>query len=276
MSDRRPLLMRVRPFSIRERFYERFYGSGAAGYAGLYEDAPLAFAPKIRLRLRPSDTAHQRIAFTGFYELEETRMMTALAPDCRLLVDVGANYGYYTCLWAGLRPDNEVIAIEPSPGCAAGLRENIARNSLVGRVTVLECAAGDETGKMAFDAGRDGQTGWGGLVKDGPGGAMTDMIEVRVRKLDEIMADAGHDMIDVLKIDTEGADALVIAGAERLFKERKVRHIFFEENVVRMEALGLARGAAQGMLKAFGYRVREIGRSGDRAMLSKWRADRGE
>ena len=68
-------------------------------------------------------------------------------------------------------------------------------------------------------------------------------------------------LIDVLKIDTEGADAWVLDGAEQLLMSHRVRHVFFEQNLPRMTGLGIPRDAPFRTLESCGYKVETIGRN---------------
>jgi len=65
--------------------------------------------------------------------------------------------------------------------------------------------------------------------------------------------------IDVLKIDTEGADTWVLQGAYQLLKEKRIKHIFFEENKVRMSALGILSETAKDLLLSCGYQITPMG-----------------
>ena len=91
-------LRNLQPLSLREKLYYRLISKSANKYSNLFESASLQFAPNIKLKLEPMDVGHQVIAFCGFYELELTRRIVALAKQCGLFVDVGANYGYFSCL----------------------------------------------------------------------------------------------------------------------------------------------------------------------------------
>jgi hypothetical protein len=59
--------------------------------------------------------------------------------------------------------------------------------------------------------------------------------------------------IDVLKIDVEGADTWVLQGCETLLEQKRVRHIFFEQNEARMKPLGIGRDEAVTFLRSVGY-----------------------
>jgi hypothetical protein len=84
---------------------------------------------------------------------------------------------------------------------------------------------------------------------------------VEVTTLDEaIFAAAPDPKVDVLKIDAEGADAWVLEGAERLLRERRVHHVFFEQDDRLQHRLGVSRDAPQAILSRCGYEPRRIGR----------------
>src|SRR5712692_11705428 len=100
---KRPLLMSVVPLWLRERLAYRIYLKRAHTFEQLFVDASLHFAPGITMNLLPTDSAHCIIAFAGFYELALSRRIAGLAGFGGKMIDVGANYGYYTCLWAGAR-----------------------------------------------------------------------------------------------------------------------------------------------------------------------------
>lgn len=201
------------------------------------------------MELHPTDEGHSHIAFAGFYELALTKMIVALANRGGLLVDVGANYGYFSLLWAAANPRNTVVAYEAAPRNYAALLRNVERNGLRDRIAAESNALGRENGVMRFEFGPDEQTGWGGFSKD-PVWKNTD---VTVTTLDELLSEQTE--IAVLKIDVEGADTWVLEGARELLKQRRIAHIMFEENLKKMTALGIERGTAQRILRENGYEL---------------------
>ena len=62
-----------------------------------------------------------------------------------------------------------------------------------------------------------------------------------------------NELIEVLKIDVEGADTWVLEGCERLLRDKRIKRIFFEQNIGRMEQLGIQAGVAQTFLRDLGY-----------------------
>ena len=57
-----------------------------------------------------------------------------------MLVDVGANYGYYSLIWAFLNSSSIVHAFEPAPQNIKMLNSNIAKNNLGDKVHTHVCS----------------------------------------------------------------------------------------------------------------------------------------
>lgn len=72
------------------------------------------------------------------------------------------------------------------------------------------------------------------------GGAAGHSEEVDAVTLDGVLETSEFSRVDVLKVDVEGAEAMLFAGAGRLF-ERRRPEILLEINGPAYEALGLAR-----------------------------------
>jgi len=250
----RPLLLQLLPPRLRQAVTYRVYLKQCKKWRAIYEAAPLAFCPQVTMHnLIPGDIISGNIAFNGFYELGLTREIAKLSRTASLFVDVGANMGYFSLLWAGLNPDGRVIAFEASPRIAGLLQNNVAQNGLADRIQCVPKAAGQKKGVAHFDVGPVEQSGWGGITNE----ASSANIEVPLVRLDEELPDAE---IDVLKIDVEGADTWVLYGCEQLLKKRKIHRIFFEENPSRMAALGIATNEARKFLSDVGYACSPIGR----------------
>jgi FkbM family methyltransferase len=249
-------LRRIRPISLRERLFYRLALRIDAFNPREFNDATLHFAPSVKMRLSPTDVAHRMIASSGFYELPLSRRLASLAKEGGLLVDAGANYGYYTCIWAAARTDNRVVAFEVAPANVTAIADNVSRNGFGDRVVVNGQALGNRKGEAFFSLGPEDQTGQGGLVPV----SNANVLAVDMTTLDDVFADSVK-TVDVLKIDVEGADTWVLEGASRLLAEQRISHIFFEQFPARMKMLGIAEDAAHRLLAKFGYQVTEVAES---------------
>lgn len=253
---KRPLILQLLPRRLRQSITYRVYLAKYDKWRNLFEVAPLAFCPKISMyNLVPGDIISGNIAFSGFHELELSREIVRSSRDGNLFVDVGANMGYFSLLWAGLNPHGRAIAFEAAPRNIQLIEHNINQNGLADRITLVPKAAGHKAGTVHFNTGPIDQTGWGGISND----TSTDTVEVPLVRLDEELPDS---MIDVLKIDVEGADTWVLYGCEKLLKKKQIRKIFFEHNNVRMAELGIGANEARDFLTSVGYTCIPFGRDG--------------
>jgi len=239
------------PLSLRERISFKLHRF----YSNLNDkNISLVFDKHVRLDLSKTDWGHKSIIFNGFYELALSRAIAKYGAEGGLLVDVGANYGYFSCLWASKNSLNKVLAFEASPVNIGPLKNNVNKNGFNDKITVVPIAAGKEKGNLKFTlGGNDEQTGWGGFVMDND----ENSIDVEVDTLDSYCEKNNIEKIKVLKIDTEGADTWVLFGAEKLLREKKVEHIFFEHNAVRMRLLNIGENEAIDFLERLDYKVEQ-------------------
>ena len=252
----RPWILRFVTQRARQSIASRIYLSQHNKWLHLYEIAELALCPRISMHdLIPGDIILGNIAFNGFYELELSREIVSLSREGNLFVDVGANMGYFSLLWAGINPRGRVIAFEAAPRNIKLVTHNIEQNGLADRITLVPKAAGHKTGTVHFNTGPIDQTGWGGISND----TSPNNVEVPLIRLDEELPDS---MIDVLKVDVEGADTWVLYGCEQLLKKRQIRKIFFEQNDTRMAELGIGANEARDFLASVGYTCISFGKGG--------------
>lgn len=142
--------------------------------------------------------------------------------------DVGANIGLYSWLVLSRRADAKAVLFEPDPENLAMIRATKARSD-IGRAEIVAAAAADKEGTLEFILDQvSGFTGGLDLGQKTYVGAHYRIdqrrIQVPALSLDTCLADrAGPDFV---KIDVEGAEHLVFAGATRLFSEERPVVIF--------------------------------------------------
>lgn len=167
-----------------------------------------------------------------------------------VFVDVGANIGLYTLKAARLvGPAGRVVAVEPGRAAAELLDANLALNRY-GHVSVVRKALSDRSGEAMLHhipAGNDPQAF--SLLTDGsaPGAE-----QVETTTLDALVAQLGLPRVDCVKIDVEGAEALVIDGGRETLA-RWHPTIVFEANSTLILRRGDAVDAAWVKLAELGY-----------------------
>lgn len=163
-----------------------------------------------------------------------------LKPGDRV-VDVGANVGD-TVLTSSLRVGSagHVIAIEAHPRTFSLLQDNLRLNR-VSNVAAVNSAVGEASGTVHFsDDRRDDMNRVGG-----------GSLEVAVERLDSIVADAGK--VDLLKVDVEGYEKFVFAGAPLLLARTKT--VYFEVSSVHFERFGYTIADVVSLLRDAGFSV---------------------
>lgn len=135
-------------------------------------------------------------------------LVNALPPNA-VCLDIGANIGVTALIMASRGGADRVFAFEPVPSNAAFLRHNLKDNGIK-TCTVVEQAIGDQAGTVTISD--DGPWSLVGGTRDRPASA-----SVKIGTLDQWYADnlAGT-RIDLIKIDVEGYEPNVLAGAARV------------------------------------------------------------
>lgn len=156
--------------------------------------------------------------FLALYEIYKRRFeagpierLREFVPDGSLVIDVGANVGFFTLLFADWVGAGEVIAIEPEDKNYRRLATAIEREGLSGRVRALKAVAAATSGTMLLQINplhpADHK-----LSRDGSG------LVVEAVTLDELVHDKGRLRPSLIKIDVQGAEMLVLQGTADILK----------------------------------------------------------
>ena len=169
----------------------------------------------------------------GFWEIWLTIFVARIVRPGMIAIDVGANFGYYTLILADLVGEaGHVYAVEPNPATAIALRRSIRLNVPGGRVSVVEAAAGTADGCQSLLYAPHGEPKNATVIASSnevsaSAGTVYTVSEVTV---DAIAAKRGR--IDFIKIDAEGAEEGIIAGALKTLTRDKP-HLVLEFNAAR-------------------------------------------
>ena len=207
IADRYPTPSIARGGAPRAVWKTLFYLVGPqARFAMRTADYRLWVDPKKR-----KDIA-RTILHRGQYEPIETEIMRRHLNPGMTMVDIGANIGHYAMVAARvIGAAGKVVAFEPEPENYAALAANLQLNDLV-RATAENLALGAVPGELTLyrdDANRGGHSLAQANVQRAGAGT-----RVRVTTLDAYAAEklVGR-RVGFIKIDVQGAEAQVIAGA---------------------------------------------------------------
>jgi FkbM family methyltransferase len=156
------------------------------------------------------------VLLDGYWEMWLTIFMCRHIRSDMVVVDVGANFGYYTILLGDLvGSGGHVYAIEPHPVVATLLRRSVDLNGFAGHTSIIEAAAAAETGGRALLYAPEGEFKNAHVVAspdhvNRAAGALHDVPRISI---DDVVSAA--DRLDFIKIDAEGAEESILHGMGR-------------------------------------------------------------
>ena len=218
-----------------------------------------------KLYIDTSDTGFgSHVLLDGYWEMWLTIFFARHLKRGMTVIDVGANFGYYTLLFGALVGEaGHIYAVEPNPAVASRLRRSVDLNGLTPRTTIVEAAAGSVDGGEVVLYAPHGEPKNGTIVTSTAAISpdLGTIHKVRQVSLDEVAARASR--IDFVKIDAEGAEEAVIAGMMRtLVRDRP--SLILEFNAARYRD---ARGFVD-QLRAIYNRMRYIDWEGNAVSIT--------
>lgn len=151
-----------------------------------------------------------------------------------VILDLGANVGFFALYAATNAPQARVVSIEPVPSTFQRLARHLELNSLNGRVSALNGAVGGHTGKR-FIALENVPAGQRRLLADGKENARPG-IEVSCYTLESILDQYNLNSVDLAKVDIEGSEFEVLLATPAAALRRIARmDIEIHNNVTAQE-----------------------------------------
>jgi len=196
--------------------------AGVLNITGFAPPVQVEVEPGMVMVLDPGDVIDREILATGKWSDNVWGLIEQHLEDGSVLIDVGAHIGSMT-----LRASNRVglsgviVAVEPNPVTAIRLRRNIAASGSA-NVRVRQVACGRMRDSLDLYAGppeNSGATSLSRLFAMQHSSDGETVYRVEVVPLDEIVESLGLERVDVIKIDTEGAEVEVLRGATRTLEQ---------------------------------------------------------
>jgi FkbM family methyltransferase len=173
-----------------------------------------------RIFVSLNDLYISRNILLGAYEESEVDVVKSIIRPGDAVIDVGANIGFYTMLFAKLVGSaGEVIAFEPLSELYAAAVRSKAENGFGQNCTLHNMALSDSVGKAALRRATWTINFGGAYLSDGvsvPPGHIDE--EVNTARLDDYIT---NKRCAFIKLDVEGAEAKVIRGGIGLLERDK-------------------------------------------------------
>lgn len=153
------------------------------------------------------------------FEAGPTQVLRQWVRPKTVVVDVGANVGFFTVQFASWVSDGgKVIAVEPESLNYSRLQEAVSRAGFTGVVETIQAALADHAGEGSLE-----------INPHHPGDhkLSTQGVKVTLSTIDDLLAARGWPEVSLIKIDVQGAEAKVVAGARQTIE--KFRPVLFLE-----------------------------------------------
>ena len=197
----------------------------------------------VLMEVIPAENHGKALLYYGMLEYAPTKLVRAFLRPGDTFVDVGANIGYYSLLAAHLvGSTGKVIAFEPVGRLRARLERSVALNGFTNvnvRAELVDRAPGMVD---LFEVNAGTNEGISSTVKPPPNSLRVAHAAV---SLDQVFADSGT-RPSLMKVDVEGGEEAVFAGARRLLAAKDAPCLLFESFVPERD---------HAALEALGYRI---------------------
>lgn len=174
-----------------------------------------------------------------------------------VLFDIGANVGAYSLIAAKQAADDvQVYSFEPSFSTYEQLCRNVILNNLQDKISPYLLAVMDKTGLVDFEY-RSLVGGAAEHIVALNDGNAPDFDPIYVQRLigvslDDLIGKFGLPIPTLIKLDVDGAEEAILAGAENLLKSSSLRSVLVEVRVSGGQAAHV-----QSVLEAAGFTLEE-------------------
>jgi len=197
-------------------------------------------------------------SINGFYEKHVMQYLESTLKPEAVVMDVGANIGFFTLAVLDKSEGSIVHAFEPSPGSFALLKATISRNNLTKRVIINQVACNHEPGEMDFHVHAANYGAFDGFQDTGYAGVgESKLIKVPVTTLDIYTKQVALDRLDLLKLDVEGAELFVLRGSRNVLSSLHPV-VLFEVGYQNLRPYGILPTDIYRFFNDVGYRVMNL------------------
>lgn len=254
-------ILMVIPTWVREKLQRVRWHALMKHYEEVVEDGQLIISPGNfpgRFGVSATSDLAKRVITFGEFEPEVTSLLEHFSDIDGDILNIGANVGFYAVFFARtFQNARKVIAIEPNPEAFEILKSNIALNGVGNVVKPLQVCIGEDAGQMKFSfiPGKSEYSSLGSISHRAVRGVEQETVTIEVLPLREAVA--GHvSNPTMVFIDTEGAELLVLKGAEDILRESMPILIFECEDALLAE-FGHSSKQLEAYVTSLGYEVRD-------------------
>lgn len=173
-----------------------------------------------KLLVNPTSLSYRFVYFLGEYEPSITRIISQLVQPGDICLDVGANIGWYTTLLQKIvGNDGSVHAFEPVPNVYEKLRRNVSHNEPPSNVKINNLALGNTEKIVDLHIFANLPEGHHSIATFD--NTEYESFSCRMITLDSYLTENQIGEVNFVKVDIEGAEKMMLEGADILFKQKR-------------------------------------------------------
>lgn len=169
--------------------------------------------------LNINDIGIARNLIQGNYEKYETEIFKRFIKSNTILIDIGANIGYYTIMASNLVKNGQIYSFEPELNNYNLLIKNVRVNDIQNVIPIQKAVSNKESKIKIFTDSRN--LGNHSLAESNVPDKLG-FLKVETITLDSLSDDLDNDAHIFIKMDTQGAEGLVIDGAKKLLRKNNI------------------------------------------------------
>ncbi len=209
----------------------------------------------LRWQLETGCSLQRKLYYHGVFDVHDQHVLLARVPRGGVFFDVGAYFGYYSLLAA--QRGARVYSFEPVRANFEQLERHKSLNHF-DQIEVSRAALSDSAGRVSFALPDAGNRGRGRLAESTEAGSVE---EVETITLDAFFRARALERFDALKLDVEGAELKVLAGARATIAR------FHPAMLIELNEPALARFQAKSeelleLVRGLGYDIFRIDAAG--------------
>ena len=179
-----------------------------------------------------------QLQMNGFWEMNITEFIARQVKPGMNVLDVGANYGYFSMLMADLiGPKGQIHALEANPMLSRLVAKSSKVNGFENKLKIINKGVSDQTGQD-IDFVYSDDTPMNGLLAENISeqarkNHFPNTIKVQIDSIDQLLKDA--DPIDFIKVDIEGSEDKFWYGSQQVRDKNPNMMILLEFNRARYD-----------------------------------------
>jgi len=211
--------------------------------------------PEGFVALNKKDHAISGAMTLGVYEKNESRFLREKIKEEMIVIDIGANVGYYTVIFAKLVGlYGRVISFEPEPENFYFLKKTIELNKF-NNIELYDFAISNKIGKGKLFLCENNKGDHRIYNPDNT----RKSIDISITTLDSFLEEKKINNVDLIKMDIQGAEGLALNGMKNTLTQNKKISLMIEFWPQGLLKSGTEPISLLNELKRFGFKIFDIG-----------------